>query len=227
MSAYKLLGALSALGLGIVAAGAHADTIADWTFDSTAPATAGPFSPEVGAGAASGFHASTTTYSAPVGNGSAHSFSSNGWSVGDYYQFRVSTTNLQNVQLSWDQTGSTTGPKDFELQYSVNGTSFSDLLSYSILANSDPNAWSSTGAPKAMFTFTQDLSSLSILDNQSNVYFRLVDRDTTALRGDTVASGGTDRVDNVIITASPVPVPAAIWLLGSGLFGLAGLRRRR
>jgi hypothetical protein len=28
------------------------------------------------------------------------------------------------------------------------------------------------------------------------------------------------------ITASPVPVPAAVWLLGSGLIGLAGIRRR-
>jgi hypothetical protein len=26
---------------------------------------------------------------------------------------------------------------------------------------------------------------------------------------------------------APVPVPAAVWLLGSGLAGLAGLRRRK
>jgi hypothetical protein len=27
-------------------------------------------------------------------------------------------------------------------------------------------------------------------------------------------------------TYSPVPVPAAVWLLGSGLLGLIGIRRR-
>jgi hypothetical protein len=27
--------------------------------------------------------------------------------------------------------------------------------------------------------------------------------------------------------ASPVPVPAAVWLLGSGLIGMIGIRRRR
>ena len=31
---------------------------------------------------------------------------------------------------------------------------------------------------------------------------------------------------NFRVTGSPVPVPAAVWLLGSGLLGLAGLRRR-
>ena len=29
------------------------------------------------------------------------------------------------------------------------------------------------------------------------------------------------------LTVAPVPVPAAVWLMGSGLLGLAGMRRRR
>ncbi|MGD0237636.1 MAG: VPLPA-CTERM sorting domain-containing protein [Syntrophorhabdales bacterium] len=29
-----------------------------------------------------------------------------------------------------------------------------------------------------------------------------------------------------LVTQSPVPIPAAVWLLGSGLIGLAGIRRR-
>lgn len=34
-------------------------------------------------------------------------------------------------------------------------------------------------------------------------------------------------VDNIEITGNPVPVPAAVWLLGSGLLGLVGLRKRQ
>jgi hypothetical protein len=33
-------------------------------------------------------------------------------------------------------------------------------------------------------------------------------------------------VDNIKFEGSPVPVPGAVWLLGSGLVGLVGLRRR-
>ena len=33
--------------------------------------------------------------------------------------------------------------------------------------------------------------------------------------------------DNIEVNGNPVPVPAAFWLLGSGLIGLAGLRRRK
>ncbi|WP_083455725.1 VPLPA-CTERM sorting domain-containing protein [Desulfosarcina cetonica] len=35
-----------------------------------------------------------------------------------------------------------------------------------------------------------------------------------------------DQLD-IPFAAAPVPVPAAVWLLGSGLLGLASLRRRR
>jgi hypothetical protein len=215
--------------LAFAAGAAHADTVAQWTFESSAPTTAGPFAAEVGSGSATGSHSTASTYSAPAGNGSAHSFSSTAWSVGDYYQFSVSTLGLKDVSLSWDQTSSNTGPKDFTLQYSTDGSHFSTFNSYSVLANgASPNpAWSSGGARSAAYTFSDDLSSISAINNVTNLFFRLVDADTTAANGGTVGSGGTDRVDNVIVTASPVPVPAAIWLLGSGLFGFARLRRRQ
>jgi hypothetical protein len=39
---------------------------------------------------------------------------------------------------------------------------------------------------------------------------------------------GTDDGHNLItgVVSSPVPIPGAVWLLGSGLIGLAGIRRR-
>ena len=219
---------VAALALALAASGAHAATvIANWTFESTQPISAGPFAAEIGTGTALGHHATSSTYSSPAGNGSAHSFSSTAWSVGDYYQFNVSTLGLSGLSISWDQTSSNTGPKDFALQYSTDGTTFTNFRAYSVLANGTPNpAWNGTTA-SAAYSFSSDLSALSGLDNQTNLFFRLVDQDTAAANGGTVASGGTDRVDNVKISAlSAVPLPAAVWLLGSGLLGLFGMRRR-
>jgi hypothetical protein len=34
-------------------------------------------------------------------------------------------------------------------------------------------------------------------------------------------------LDNVDVEATPTPIPAAFWLLGSGLMGLAGMRRKK
>jgi hypothetical protein len=53
----------------------------------------------------------------------------------------------------------------------------------------------------------------------------------TRVRFDNLASNGSQTqfysvvVDNVVYSASPVPIHAAVWLLCSGLIGLIGIRR--
>jgi hypothetical protein len=48
---------------------------------------------------------------------------SNHWAQNDYLQFAFSTIGYTAINISWDQTGSNTGPKDFKVQYSINGGS--------------------------------------------------------------------------------------------------------
>ncbi len=56
----------------------------------------------------------------------------------------MSTLGESSITLSWDQTSSNTGPKDFVLQYSTDGTTFNNVLDYSVLANATPNTpWTS------------------------------------------------------------------------------------
>ena len=206
-----------------------ADVLADWTFESSAPTTAGPFSPEIGAGSALGSHVGATVYSTPAGNGSAHSFSSTLWAVGDYYQFSVSTLGFSNVGISFDQASSNTGPGHFALQYSTDGSTFTPFGSnYSVLANASPNPVWNTSTSSSIYTSTIDLSSVAALNNDSAIYIRLVDADTVSANGGTVATGGTDRVDNFIFTASAVPEPTTLALSGiGGLFSMFVLRRKR
>jgi hypothetical protein len=40
-------------------------------------------------------------------------------------------------------------------------------------------------------------------------------------------AGGAGFFDTVSFDVAPVPVPAAVWLFGSGLLGLVGVARRR
>ncbi len=208
---------------GLAIQSANADTIASWTFESSVPAAAGPFAPEVGAGSALGSHLNASTvYSNPVGNGSAESFSSNFWSVGDYYQFTVSTLGYQDITISWDHTGSNTGPRDFELQYSTGGP-FSTLGSY-VVTNDN---WSSV-TYNSLSTRNANFTGFSGFDNASSVTFRLVNSSTGSVNGGTVATGGTSRVDNFTVSGiAAIPEPSMLAvsaLVGLGL--LAGARRR-
>lgn len=189
-------------------------TIADWTFETSQPTTAGPYSPEVGSGTATGYHSSVSpsaVYSTPAGNGSPHSYSANVWSVGDYWQFALSTSGEGGINISYDQASSNTGPGYFLLEYSTNGSTFTPFGSqYVVLANASPNlVWSATAAHNSAYTFNFNLSSIPALNNASSVYFRMVDNSTVDAQNltTTVGTAGTDRVDNVTIAGSPF----AVW----------------
>jgi hypothetical protein len=162
-------------------------------------------SPATGPGTASGHHASgSTVWSNPAGNGSAESFSSNNWAIGDYFQFQTSSDGLEDIFIEFDQVSSGTGPRDFQLSYSSDGTTFTSFGSvYMVRANSSPS-WSS-GTPLTVDTFTFDLSSVTALDDQANIFFRLGVASTASAGGGTIAGGGTSRVDNVSITGTLIP----------------------
>jgi len=225
----KHLLASAALLALVTSAPAYADTLAQWTFETSVPTTAGPLAPEVGSGSALGFHAGTTAYSNPVGNGSTESFSSTNWLVGDYYQFSFSSVGFTGLTLSFDQTSSGTGPRDFNVAYSTDGSSFTTFQSYAVLANAAPNpTWSATTA-QPIYTLSIDLSGIAALNDQASVFIRLVDASTVSAAGGTVASGGTNRVDNFTAMASAVPEPGSLALLlaGVGVLGFVGRRQRR
>jgi len=203
-----------------LAASVEAGTIALWTFETSVPTTPGPIAPEVGSGVGTSVHANTTgTHSNPSGNGSAESWNSNTWSIGDYYQFRVSTLGEHGITFSWDQTRSSAGPgqpspntPNFRLQYSTDGSNFTDHWDYLVPVVT----WDSSVA-NVSTQYSQDLSAITSLDNQASVYFRL-----TAIQAPQ-NTGGQSRVDNVKVTS--IPEPTGIVLVVAGLLATVLLRR--
>lgn len=210
----KTLALVAFAGLTAVA---NADVLANWTFETSIPTTAGPHAAEAGVvgGSALGFHAGATAYSNPSGNGSAESFSSNGWATGDYYQFSVDTSGYENITFGWSQIRSGTGPADFMLEYSTDGgSSFSTVLNYAVLGGGS-DFWSSSSTHLTSIYAPQAVSGA---DDAGVVLFRL-----TSLVS--AASAGTNRVDDIVVSGDVVPAPGALALVGLG--GLFAGRRRR
>jgi hypothetical protein len=150
--------------------------------------------------------------------------SANTWTIGDYFEFSLSTLGYSQVELSFDQTGSNTGPGTFGLFYNVNGGGFLQFGSdYTLLVSS----WNATTYNSA-FTYNFDLSAITALDDAVTIAFRLVNMSTTSINGGTVAAGGTGRVDNFTVTATPIPEPSVAALFGGfGMLALVMASKRR
>ena len=216
-----LLTSVAALG---VCSAAHADLLANWTFEVSVPLVndsmnSGSYAAEGGlfgpASFATGHHASgNTDYSNPVGNGSNESFSSNTWATGDYYQFSTSTLLYENISFGWSQTRSSTGPTTFDVEWSTDGVNFNTLVNDYTVASV---TWSSGATDPG--TIFSPVTGPANLDNQALVYFRLTSQMTPG------NAAGTSRVDDIIINGDLVPAPGGLALLGAA--GVVAARRRR
>lgn len=199
----KIPALLPALALtALLPVAAHAVVITQWTFETSVPAlnnsaTISGLVAEAGTGSASGVHASTgTDWSNPLGNGSNESFSANEWAIGDYFQFRTATTGFENIQVSWSQARSSTGPANFDLLWSTDGTVFNTAMSYVV-----PVATWNSGSSSAASIFNANLSLTVALNDAADVYFRL--RAMSAPSG----SSGASRVDDFTLSGEVLPPP--------------------
>lgn len=130
---------------------------------------------------------------------------------GAAFSFNFATIGLEVTAVSIDllMLGVQSRSTDWSVQYGIGASpaSFTNLGVWS-----DPGVFGATTMP-----FTASAFGTS-LDNQSNIWFRVV-----ALSG-TTGSGSRDTIaiDNFSITTIPEPAAAAL-----GAFGLLGLLRRR
>ncbi len=220
---------------------ASAVTLASWSFEgktlfggttlSSANMSTGYINDGgVGAGTLFGIHTITNSvWSYPTGNGSVASMSATGWSnQTSSWDFQVSTALHNSITVSFDQTSSATGPKNWKLQYKVGAGSFVDVTTFNVLLNSSPNAWASSAAvPASNNTF--NLSAITSIDNSPSVTFRLLVNGTAPAGTGTAAfaTTGTTRIDNVSVSATPVPEPGTMAVLAAGAAVGAARRRKK
>lgn len=122
----------------------------------------------------------------------------------------------QEITISFDARGSF-GPggvlfAEFFSELDGGGTSSAEILGGGPLGlNPDSMVWTS-------FSFTTTAGP----DVSGGVTLQFA-----AVTGGVAGSFADVFIDNVVIdVAAPIPVPAAVWLFGSALLGLMGIRRR-
>ncbi|OFX16748.1 MAG: hypothetical protein A2033_18310 [Bacteroidetes bacterium GWA2_31_9] len=125
----------------------------------------------------------------------------NTWATGSgskYWQIVFNTVGYQTIKLSSAQNGSsTTGPRDFKVQYSTDGSTWTDVTSGAVPALAAN--WT-TGV-------LIDLALPSACDNKADVYIRWIMTSNTAVNGTTVATAGTSAIDDIRVTGVVSTLP--------------------
>ncbi|HPW65624.1 MAG TPA: hypothetical protein PLS84_00930, partial [Salinivirgaceae bacterium] len=132
----------------------------------------------------------TGTYSYITGDGTK-ALNSSKWEAGansKYWIIDFATTGYENITLSSKQRGSNTGPRDFKVQVKLDGTEWIDVASSDIVVANN-------------FTsgVLSDIALPEVCSNQGKVYMRWVMTSDTSVNGLTVASAGTNGIDNIVI----------------------------
>jgi len=148
--------------------------------------------------AAGGSGLTTEAYSS--GNGSLWAWSFAGWSTAaldstDYFEFAVDLTDYAHITLSFDERRSGTGIRDFEVQYSTDGSTFTQIASTVTNVPDDTNFRSHS------FDFGLDTAVDLAIRGQPTVQFRIYGYSAEG-------SGGTWRIDNVTFHAERAIVSA-------------------
>ncbi len=133
----------------------------------------------------------------------------NGWTGGSnthYWQISLSTSGFANLVLSSKQYGSTTGPRDFQLQYSLDESAWTAVSYGSVTVGSN---WSSG--------YLNSVALPAACSDQPVLHLRWIMTSNTSVGGGSTGGTGTDRIDDISISGEVV-VPT-ISLTPSSLSG--------
>lgn len=118
------------------------------------------------------------------------------WRGGDkYWQIVLSTQGYKNLNITAKVRSSGTGPKNFNLQYSLDGINFTNI---------DNSNYQTTTTP----AYIPTIIALPVaVNDKANVYIRFANTDDANVSGTSnggkVANGGTSSINNIIVKGTP------------------------
>ena len=152
------------------------------------------------------------------------------WSAENYGGLTtLPDSNTITAEITFDDilTGVGTETISFDTSNSLNITAGSFLFDESMKSTLSTTSITFEDGYLVDFAFSALFEENSAPEQfQSSLTTATADRDYTA-KGKTVHVGLYAEWDASTQFIAPVPVPAAVWLFGSGLLGLAGLARRK
>jgi hypothetical protein len=113
-----------------------------------------------------------------------------GSTQGDYYELVLDSELLGNIKLNYSMKGSNSGPKNFEILYSTDGTNFASAGKKSI----------TTASTYEKFAVTLPGAA----NNADKLYIRIQVADTVSINNGTIGTGGTNYLNEISITGSPI-----------------------
>ncbi|TVY10436.1 DUF4350 domain-containing protein [Paenibacillus cremeus] len=188
-------------------ANAAAETVANWSFTAANTALVTKAS---GGNAANSGNAELTLSNGrtPTYSTTGNTIYKDGWAspTGGYWQAKLSTEGYTGLTLSSKQYGTNGGPRDFKLQYSIDGTNFVDFSTEYQLTTS---------------IVQKDIALPAQAENQPTLYIRWLNTSNASISstnagtngtGTITQSSGNSRIADILVSGTPTsgsvtPVP--------------------
>lgn len=140
-------------------------------------------------------------------NKNANTMNATGWGTGDYWSFRFPASGYENYTISFYPRSSNTGVRDFEVQYSFDGTIWTTI---------DGSAFQATNSYTVEKTYNlpveiSDVASLHIrMITTSNISVRAGTGSNAA--DEAAAAGGVTNIGSITLSGTPIDgyVPVAV-----------------
>ena len=110
----------------------------------------------------------------------------------------ISTQGYEHIELSFMSKGSNTGPKNFTLEYSIDG------FVWNPLKNNDDSWITYTVDADNKFHQHGSFPLTSAAGNLDQLHIRFFNADMESVNGETIKSAGTNYIADIIITGTPV-----------------------
>lgn len=209
--------------------------IAVWNYEPLQGATATP-TPNTGAGSSAivnlgGGSITPMVRTGMAGSGCGNQNGVNAWAFEPFdpgltnerngAQFNASTANYQNITFTWDQRWSNTAPNTARLQYTTNGstwTNFTMTAGNTTYCNGSINAngcFETNSSGDQYRRISVNLSAITGVNNNPNFGIRILAAHyqssgqfrQCAAPGSVAGTAGTWRFDNVTVTGTLMPGP--------------------